>query len=155
NLGAPAFAQNPPQSFVFRLGLSATPVRQYDDIGTDALLNYFGDVVFTFTLGEAISAQCLTRYFYYLHPVGLNAAGFEEWEEITAKLIKMGFGTLEDDSPGLAFDDAKKLLFRRRSILENAESKVNRLAELLRAARPSAVRNTLIYTSAKHRSGQV
>jgi superfamily II DNA or RNA helicase len=155
NLGAPAFAENPPQEFTFRLGLSATPVRQYDELGTDALLRYFGDVVFCFTLGEAITAQCLTRYHYYLHPVDLNTAEFEEWGEITSKLIKLGYGAVEDDSPGLAFDEVKKLLFRRRSILENAESKVECLAALLRAARPSAVKNTLIYTSAKHRSGQV
>lgn len=154
NLGAPSFAENPPESFAFRLGLSATPIRQYDEAGTEAILRYFGDVVFTFDLGQAIRAGCLTRYNYYLHPVELNAGEFEEWEEISAKLAKMGFGGIDDDSPGLAFDEAKMLLFRRRAILENAESKVACLRSLLRSQRPAAVRNTLIYTSAKQRPGQ-
>ena len=149
----PGFALNPPESFACRLGLSATPIRQYDEEGTDALLRYFGDVVFTFDLGQAIRAGCLTRYHYYLHPVNLSEDEFEEWEEISAKLIKMGFGAIDDDSPGLAFDDAKLLLFRRRSILENAESKIACLRSLLVAQRPAAVKNTLIYTSAKHRDG--
>ncbi len=154
NLGAPGFAHNPPESFAFRLGLSATPIRQYDEEGTDALLRYFGDVVYSFDLGQAIRAGCLTRYHYYLHPVDLNGDEFEEWEEISSKLVKMGFGAVEDDTPGLAFDEVKQLLFRRRSILENAESKVACLRSLLLAQRPAAVKHTLIYTSAKHRAGQ-
>lgn len=154
NLGAPSFAQNPPESFRFRLGLSATPIRQYDELGTDAILRFFGDVVFTFDLGQAIRAGCLTRYHYHLHPVDLSGAEFDEWEEISAKLAKLGFGAADDDSPGLAFDDVKKLLIRRRAILENAESKVACLRSLLRAQRPAAVRHTLIYTSAKSRAGQ-
>ena len=153
HLGAPGFALNPPETFAYRLGLSATPIRQYDEEGTDALLRYFGDVVYTFDLGQAIRAGCLTRYHYYLHPVDLNDAEFEEWEEISTKLARMGFGAVEDDSPGLAFDDAKMLLFRRRAILENAESKIACLRSLLVAQRPATVKNTLIYTSAKPRTG--
>ena len=62
NLGAPGFAKNPPERFQYRLGLSATPLRQYDDEGTEALLHYFGNVVCEFDLGAAIRAGCLTRY---------------------------------------------------------------------------------------------
>jgi superfamily II DNA or RNA helicase len=155
NLGAPAFAHNPPESFVFRLGLSATPIRQYDEEGTDALLRYFGNVVFEFNLGQAIRAGCLTRYHYYLHPIDLNDDEFAEWEELTAKLAKMGYGTVEDDTPGLAFDEVKRLLFRRRSILENAESKIACLRSLLGSQRLGEVNHTLIYTSAKHSTGQM
>lgn len=154
NLGAPGFARNPPETFAFRLGLSATPIRQYDEEGTDALLTYFGDVVYSFDLGQAIRAGCLTRYHYTLHPVDLSVNEFEEWEEISAKLARLGFGAVEDDSPGLAFDEVKKLLLRRRSILENAESKIACLRSLLLAQRPAEVKHTLIYTSAKHRPGQ-
>jgi hypothetical protein len=114
NLGAPSFAQNPPESFVYRLGLSATPIRQYDDEGTGALLRYFGDVVYSFDLGQAIKAGCLTRYNYYLHPVDLTPEEFEEWEEITARLAKMGYGAVDDATPGIASSDVKRLLIKRR-----------------------------------------
>ncbi len=39
----------------FRLGLSATPKRWFGSIGTQAIYNYFNDVVFEFTLKDAIN----------------------------------------------------------------------------------------------------
>ncbi len=42
NLGRPTFITHPPSFFEHRLGLSATPVRQYDDAGTEALFKFFG-----------------------------------------------------------------------------------------------------------------
>jgi superfamily II DNA or RNA helicase len=154
NLGAPGFAQNPPETFQYRLGLSATPMRQYDEEGTEAILDYFGDVVFEFDLGAAIRAGCLTRYNYSLHPVELDDSEFEEWDELTQRLAWMGYGAVEDATAGGLSEEAKLLLFRRRSILENAKAKLGTLRSLLLAQRPAGVRHTLIYTSAKHRSGQ-
>jgi len=46
NLGAAGFIRNPPLRFDSRIGLSATPVRQYDPDGTDRLFDYFGPPVF-------------------------------------------------------------------------------------------------------------
>ena len=42
NLGTPSFIANPPEFFTRRIGLSATPIRQYDPDGTDQLFDYFG-----------------------------------------------------------------------------------------------------------------
>src|SRR5207237_8566679 len=52
NLGRDTFIDRPPYSFSERMGLSATPVRQYDAEGTDALFGFFGPVVFQFTLAD-------------------------------------------------------------------------------------------------------
>ena len=41
NLGRASFIDHPPEFFEHRLGLSATPIRQYDQEGTDALLKFF------------------------------------------------------------------------------------------------------------------
>lgn len=38
----------------YRLGLSATPEREYDEVGNDFLLNEIGEVIFEFTLQDAI-----------------------------------------------------------------------------------------------------
>jgi superfamily II DNA or RNA helicase len=153
NLGAPGFAQNPPEHIRYRLGLSATPLRQYDEEGTEALLRYFGDVVFEFDLGSAIRAGCLTCYNYFLHPVELEELEFEEWEELTQQLARMGHGAVEDATAGGLSQEAQLLLIRRRSILENAAGKIETLRSLL-AQRQGPIRHTLIYTSAKHRPGQ-
>ena len=42
------------ENYQFRLGLSATPTRYFDDDGTLALKEYFGKTVFEFTLKDAI-----------------------------------------------------------------------------------------------------
>ena len=152
HLGALGFTGNRPESFRYRLGLSATPIRQYDDEGTDALLDYFGDIVFDFDLGQAIRAGCLIRYNYYLHPVGLTEAELEEWEELSARLRRMGFLTDRDTSGDHLSEKVKLLLFRRRATIENAESKTGVLRELFRQQDCRAIRHTLIYTSAKNRT---
>ena len=54
NLGATAFLAARPERFDYRMGLSATPVRQYDPDGTDALFDFFGPQIFEFSLREAI-----------------------------------------------------------------------------------------------------
>ncbi len=40
NLGRPSFTNDPPEFFEYRLGLSATPIRQYDQEGTEALFGF-------------------------------------------------------------------------------------------------------------------
>ena len=58
----------------FKLGLSATPERWYDDEGNDAINDFFGDVVFEFSLSKALTRinpetgkTFLTPYEY--HPI--------------------------------------------------------------------------------------
>ena len=72
NLGAPVFLRVAPQRFDVRLGLSATPSRQYDPTGSAELFDFFGPPIYDFTLADAISAGCLTPYRYYLHEVPLQ-----------------------------------------------------------------------------------
>ena len=49
----------------YRLGLSATPRRYMDEEGTNAIFDYFGDIVFKFSLKDAIKNKFLTPYYYY------------------------------------------------------------------------------------------
>ena len=70
NLGRPRFVARPPDRFQFRIGLSATPVLQYNEAGTQAIADFFGKTVFEFSLAEAIGV-CLVPYNYFLHPVPL------------------------------------------------------------------------------------
>ena len=82
NLGSEGFISGPPDFFNYRLGLSATPIRQYDEEGTEHLLEFFGPIVFQFTLEEAIG-RCLVGYEYYVHPVELTEDEMEEWYALT------------------------------------------------------------------------
>lgn len=144
NLGREGFVSEPPTFFDYRLGLSATPVRQYDEEGTEALFSFFGPVVFMFTLKEAIG-RCLVKYDYFVHPVELTHDEMDEWYELTAK-IKANAWRQENKKP----DDYLAKLFRdRRALLETAENKIGALETALGREDLSVLRHTLIYTSDK------
>ena len=56
-----------------RLALSATPRRYGDPEGTQAIFDYFGDIVPPpFTLKDAIDSGVLTKYMYYPHQIRLS-----------------------------------------------------------------------------------
>ncbi len=149
NLGAPVIFHRLPERANLRLGLSATPVRQYDPDGTDKLFGYFGEPVFEFGLGDAIKAGCLTPYEYHLHEVTMSDREADKWTELTEELRKAGF-KFDDDGQSIALTaKAERLLRDRRAVLEQASAKVEVLRELLLAMGPSNIQRCLVYTSAK------
>ena len=150
NLGRPAFITNTPDFFKYRLGLSATPERQYDEAGTKELFAFFGPSVFSFTLEQAIG-KCLVEYDYYLHPVELTRDEMELWHSLTAQ-IRTNRWREED---GLPNNFLNKLYRDRRAVLENADNKMDVLAELLDQNLGEDLRHTLIYTSDKDPSQMV
>lgn len=148
NLGAPTFVKSPPKRFDIRLGLSATPIRQYDPDGTEALFEFFGPQVFEFSLQEAIDAGCLVKYDYHLHEVTLTDGEFELYEDLTAKIVALGYMAKDKGESRSDNKTYEALLFRRRSVLENASGKLPLLRALL-AADPDSVERTLVYASGK------
>lgn len=144
NLGSEGFTANPPNFFDYRLGLSATPIRQYDDEGTEALLTFLGPIVFRFSLEEAIG-HCLVEYDYHVHPVELTSDEMERWYDLTT-LIRRNAWRDQDEKPD---EYVAKLLRDRRAILENATNKIGALAECLDQEDPRTLKHTLIYASDK------
>ncbi len=144
NLGRPGFINNPPQYYEFRLGLSATPVRQYDEEGTEAIFAFFGPAVFQYSLKEAIG-KCLVDYDYHVHPCHLSRSEMDQWYELTEKIKKSAWRK-KDGKP----DEYLAKLFRdRRELLETIESKISMLASLLDRLDLKSLRYTLIYASDK------
>ena len=146
NLGSEGFITDPPEFFDYRLGLSATPIRQYDEDGTEQLLEFFGPIVFQFTLEEAIG-RCLVGYEYYVHPVELTDDEMERWYELTEKIGKNAWMQENEDADN---EYLMKLLRDRRALLENAENKIAVLEDVLTQREDfTKLRHTLIYTSDK------
>ena len=145
NLGSEGFISNPPEFFEYRLGLSATPERQYDEEGTAELFVFFGPVIFEFTLREAIG-RCLVEYDYYVHRVDLTENEIARWLDLTDKIKASGWRE-KDGEPS---EYMQKLLRDRRVILENAENKVTALETALMAEDIPHLRHTLIYASDKN-----
>ena len=146
NLGRLSFVNNPPEFFEYRLGLSATPTRQYDEDGTQSLLGFFGPIVFQFALEEAIG-RCLVEYDYHVHPVHLTEEEMDEWHDLTNK-IKQNVWRIKGEDSNQPDNYLSKLLRDRRALLETASGKIPALEKLLDAE--DNLRHTLIYTSDKN-----
>lgn len=147
NLGGSSFLTSPPRGIDYRLGLSATPERQYDPDGTARLGAYFGDVVFEFGLADAIDV-CLVPYDYHLHPVSLSPHELEKYRKLSDQIRKLTLGIGRD--PSAEEEDRLQLLRnRRRLVLEAAEGKLALLKELLAQSSPDEVRHTLVYATDK------
>lgn len=146
NLGSAGFISDPPTTFTYRLGLSATPVRQYDDEGTTALVAYFGEIAFSFTLEDAIGT-CLVPYDYYVHVVELTSDELATWLDLTEQIRRVQWKAEDGDSD--AETRLQLLRNRRRLILENAEAKMEALRQTLEASNLRALKYTLIYGTDK------
>ncbi len=144
NLGRPEFINSPPDFIEYKLGLSATPIRQYDEYGTGEILKYFGDIVYQYTLKEAIG-NCLVEYEYYVHPVYLTAEEMDNWYSI-CELIRQNSWRLHEKQS----DDYLNKLFRdRRLILETAENKLPELEKQITNSGFNNIEYTLIYATDK------
>ena len=145
NLGSEGFISDPPTCFDYTLGLSATPVRQYDAQGTEALLDFCGPVVFRFPLKDAIGT-CLVEYDYYVHVVELTSDEMDRWYDLTDRIRANAWRAEEGSGPD---NYLTRLLRDRRAILESAANKIAALERLIDAEDPASLRHTLIYTSDK------
>jgi len=144
-LGAAGFIHHTPEFEFFenRLGLSATPKRQFDEEGTDELFNFFGDQVYEFGLKEAIG-NCLTEYKYYVHAATLTGEDLEEYQTLTDK-INSRRGWTDDDDTTLS-----KWYVKRRGLVETPTSKISLLEEVLKRRNPKKLKHALIYASSKN-----
>ena len=144
HMGAPHLQASLPESFQLRLGLSATPKRFFDDEGTEALFDYFGEVVFEYMLKEAIANGALCEYYYIPHVVELTDEEAEEYFQLSRKIARLiqrtGGGLSDADTQGNT--QLKFALFERARLIGTAENKLVRLVELMQT---EAVRHTLVY----------
>ncbi|AGO59991.1 DEAD/DEAH box helicase family protein [Ferroplasma acidarmanus] len=136
------------EMFQYRLGLSATPQRYFDEEGTEFILNYFSGIVYTFSLKEALehinpdtNKSFIVHYDYIPYFIDLTPDEGEKYIEITKKLVKI-YNVKE-------FQDVKeRLLFKRQNILKNATNKYNILNIIMdNFIKSYNTSNTLIYCS--------
>jgi superfamily II DNA or RNA helicase len=108
-----------------RLGLSATPRRAGDPVGTARILDYFNGIVPPpFTLQDAIKAGALTPYFYHIHTVTLTDAEQQEWDQMTTRIRRITAQKASAKDPNPEWDfQVKKLLIERGRLLKQAEGK--------------------------------
>ena len=119
-------------SYNYRLGLSATPSRWFDEEGTEIIKNYFNDVVFEFNIKNALEQinpdtgkSYLTPYLYHPIMVDLNSDELESYKYYTQQIV------YEYNSKNKDLKKIENLIFQRRKIVNNAESKYYEFSKLL------------------------
>jgi superfamily II DNA or RNA helicase len=126
--------------YEYRIGLSATPERHYDEEGSEYILDYFGGIVFEYGLGEAIP-EFLTPYDYYPTIVELTEEELEDYNNLSKRL-----------ATAAASDDAdeelvNRLAMKRASIVKSAENKYISLQSVLsKIGEPD---HLLVYTNSQ------
>jgi len=131
NLGAPTSLKNLPYSILKRIGLSATPERIYDDIGSAKLYEYFTSFppvyTYKFSMREAIEKGFLTPYYYYPYFVNLEHTELEQYLELTRQLVRHF-----DFNKGKFRDSATRLLIERKRIIHKAQNKKESLKQIFK-----------------------
>ena len=146
-IGSKKYSKGLLDIYDYRLGLSATPERVFDDIGTEKLKNFFNDIVYEFTLEQALHTinpltgeTYLTPYNYYPRFVNLSTNELRKYKEYTEQIIKIKYSTKEEN------ENLERLYRKRANIIKNAGEKYNVLRDLLQEL-GNDVRDLIIYCS--------
>ncbi len=120
-------------AFGARLGLSATPERAGDPVGTAAVLEFFGGVLEPrYTLSDAVRDGVLSQYFYRPHTVELSHVETEQWRSLTIQINQLyARGEVQDAGDEAHTDRLKHLLIRRARVVKQAAGKVELAGEVL------------------------
>jgi len=147
NLGSEGFRKKTPDYYKYRIGLSATHERQFDEEGSNFLLEYFGGLIYEYSLEEAIG-NCLVPFEYFVHTVYLTAEEEDRFAELTAEIKKLSFASNNND--GDSAKEAWKLkCLERRRVIEAASNKVKAFSEVFPSTKDK-VEKTLIFCTDKY-----
>jgi DNA phosphorothioation system restriction enzyme len=128
NLGSTRLESSLPRNIGLRLALTATPERQYDEVGTEAILNYFGSIIQPeFSLADAIKQGALVHYLYYPVFVELTASEAINYANLTKRI-----GWVLNKNPSFQNNDTlTSLLTKRSRLIATAANKLTCLKELM------------------------
>ena len=134
--------------FLRRIGLSATPKRQFDETGNYAIMDFFGchdGYTFEYDMQEAINNGFLCRYRYYPHLVKLNDSEMAEYMRISLQLAK--FFNADNESFPKSDDILMRLLLKRKRIIHKAKNKEAIFREIIhnRYTEKGNLKYTLVY----------
>ncbi len=112
--------------YLRRIGLSATPERQFDDEGNKRLNKFFGSeehYTYEYTMEEAIKNGVLCKYMYYPHLVRLTSDEMDAYVELSEKIAKyFNYNTETFDH----IDEIlKMMLLARKRIVHKAVNKLD------------------------------
>lgn len=151
-IGAPTYQKGLNDNYKYKLGLSATPERWFDDEGTEAIFSFFeaeSGPTYSFGMEKAINEvnpktgeTYLCPYEYKPKIVELTPDEVKEYTEESRKLVKTFHAA---DSKEKRDEIVSQISINRQKIIKNAENKFEALNDLLKDL--GNIEKTLIYSS--------
>ena len=120
----------------YRLGLSATPEREYDEAGNDFLLNEIGEEIFEFTLQDAIQKGILCEFNYIPLPYVLS-----DEEKLKKRKIIAAFNAKKESGEPV---DEKDMFTQLALVNKTAVNKLEEFESLI-SQRPELLQKCIIF----------
>lgn len=132
-----------------RIGLSATPHRKFDEVGNQAIQEFFNDeppYIVSYSMEEALKIGWLCNYTYYPHIVKLTDQEMEKYKVLSLQLLRMGLFDKETGNFRSTPEIEKKLLERKR-IIHKAANKLEAFKAILKNefVKRKNLKYTLVY----------
>lgn len=139
------------EEYLYRVGLSATPERMFDEGGTEIIRQYFGDKAFEFSIKDALGTinpltgrPFLNPFFYHPVFVDLTDEEYRKYNSLSRKIAVVSAADEVDE------DLLNRLRIRRANILKNAEQKLQTVEEIITdLASNSRVQDTIVFATDK------
>lgn len=150
NMGAASLKKKLPTiQIARRIGLSATPERQFDEEGNLIIEHFFGvensQYTFEYSMKEAIEKGVLCKYLYYPHLIELTDEEMLQYEDISKKIVKyFNFNKCTFDKSD---EILTGLLLKRKRIIHKAFNKQLAFKKILeeRIKQQGNLKYTLVY----------
>ena len=138
--------------YEYRLGLSATPHRYFDELGTKKLLKYFDKSVYEFNLHRAINEinpatneSYLVPYDYHIIFAELDSEEMDKYAAISRQIAILFSKKHRTKDEELLLE---KRLRDRQDILKNAGEKYSLFKDLIKQLKKEGeISHTLVYCS--------
>lgn len=122
--------------YKYRLGLSATPEREYDEAGNDFLQNEIGEIIFKFSLEDAIRKGILCEFNY----IPLDYELTEAEKQKKKKIIAAFSAKKEKGEPC----DEKDMYTQLALVNKTAINKIDEFEQLI-SSRPELLQKCIIF----------
>lgn len=144
----------------YRIGLTATPERLFDEEGTALIRTFFGDSSFEFSIADALHTinpltgkPFLNPYNYHPDFIYLTPEESDRCKKLNDRIRVLNAILQQKKKKGKPYGDEQKqlegLYNKRSEIVKNAAEKLPALENLLDRLGPSDIRDTIIFASDK------
>lgn len=130
NVGTRSMLKALPREIKYRIGLSATPQRMFDEGGNQKMYAYFNSYpdcfTFTYSMSKAIQNDKLCKYYYYPKFCFLNEEELKKYKSFTPRLMA-NF----DPQTNKFNEEGERLLMLRKQIIHKAANKLIILKDII------------------------